>query len=106
MYVGRLESTLFKSKMWGESYLKLGADVLNSRDDAGTNISQTLNLKVNADGSLSPSIRPGADARTAWSGDAWSPFGLFNLIGEYLAEAVNARTAAGAARGSKSCDPR
>src|SRR5213594_1379352 len=46
MYVGRLESTLFKSKMWGESYLKLGADVLNSRDDAGTNISQTLNLKV------------------------------------------------------------
>src|SRR6266542_2129550 len=23
MYVGRLESTLFKSKMWGESYLKL-----------------------------------------------------------------------------------
>src|SRR5216117_251639 len=40
MYVGRLESTLFKSKLWGqESFLKLGADVLNSRDDAGTNIS-------------------------------------------------------------------
>src|SRR5436309_7664548 len=47
MYVGRLESTLFKSKMWGESFLKLGADVLNSRDDKGTNISQTLNLLVN-----------------------------------------------------------
>src|SRR5206468_4786143 len=47
MYVGRLESTLFKSKMWGESFLKLGADVLNSRDDQGTNISQTLNLLVN-----------------------------------------------------------
>src|SRR4029077_8705150 len=43
MYVGRLESTLFKAKMWGQdSYLKLGADVLNSRDNKGTNISQTL----------------------------------------------------------------
>src|SRR5204862_364397 len=30
MYVGRLESTLFKAKVWGQdSYLKLGADVLN-----------------------------------------------------------------------------
>src|SRR5213592_701675 len=49
MYVGRLESTLFKAKVWGqESSLKLGADVLNSRDDAGTNISPTLNLLVNA----------------------------------------------------------
>src|SRR5207253_9834724 len=42
MYVGRLESTLFKAKTWGQDlYLKLGADVLNSRDDKGTNISQT-----------------------------------------------------------------
>ncbi len=62
MYVGRLESTLFKAKVWGQdSYLKLGADVLNSRDDKGTNISQTLNLLVNADGSLSPFTLPGAD---------------------------------------------
>src|SRR2546425_3815307 len=45
MYVGRLESTLFKSKMRGESYLKLGADVLNSRRDAGTSMSQSLNLE-------------------------------------------------------------
>src|SRR6266540_7261059 len=66
MYVGRLESTLFKSKMWGESYLKLGADVLNSRDDAGTNISQSLTLKVNSDGSLSPFTLPTAAERTAW----------------------------------------
>src|SRR2546423_742470 len=35
MYVGRLESTLFKSKIWGqESSLKLCRDVLNSRYDA------------------------------------------------------------------------
>ena len=95
MYVGRLESTLFKSKMWGESYLKLGADVLNSRDDAGTNISQSLNLKVNADGSLSPFTLPTAAERTAWSVDAWLKLGRFDLIGEYLDEYVNGRTVNG-----------
>src|SRR6266480_782746 len=93
MYVGRLESTLFKSKIWGqESSLKLGADVLNSRDDAGTNISQSLNLLVNADGSLSPFVLPGADERTAWSVDAWLKLGPFDLIGEYLEEYVNGPT--------------
>src|SRR5207237_3438032 len=81
MYVGRLELLPFKRKLLGQdSSLKLGADVLNSRDDAGTNISQTLNLKVNADGSLSPFILPGPDARTAWSVDAWFSFGPFSLI--------------------------
>jgi phosphate-selective porin OprO and OprP len=96
MYVGRLESTLFKSKVWGqESSLKLGADVLNSRDDAGTNISPTLNLLVNADGSLSPFVLPGADERTAWGVDAWFKLGPFDLIGEYLEEYVNGRTVNG-----------
>ncbi len=96
MYVGRMESTLFKSKMWGQdSYLKLGADVLNSRDDAGTNISQTLNLLVNADGSLSPFTLPGADERTAWSVDAWLKLGPFDLIGEFFQEKVNGRTVNG-----------
>ena len=96
MYVGRLESTLFKSKVWGqESSLKLGADVLNSRDDAGTNISPTLNLLVNADGSLSPFVLPGADERTAWGVDAWFKLGRFDLIGEYLQEKVDGRTVAG-----------
>jgi phosphate-selective porin len=100
MYVGRLESTLFKSKIWGqESFLKLGADVLNSRDDKGTNISQTLNLLVNADGSLSPFVLPGADERTAWSVDAWLKLGRFDLIGEYLEEYVDGRTVAGHAPG-------
>jgi phosphate-selective porin len=42
MYVGRLESTLFKGFFGKDSSLKLGADVLNSRDDAGTNISQNV----------------------------------------------------------------
>jgi len=95
MYVGRLESTLFKSKMWGESFLKLGADVLNSRDDQGTNISQTLNLLVNPDGSLSPFVLPGADERTAWSVDARLKLGPFDLIGEYLEEYVHGRTVNG-----------
>src|SRR6266496_434681 len=96
MYVGRLESTLFKSKMWGqESSLKLGGDVLNSRDDKGTNISQSLNLLVNDDGSLSPFVLPGADERTAWGVDAWLKLGPFDLIGEYLEEYVNGRTVNG-----------
>src|SRR5437870_5622575 len=95
MYVGRLESTLFKSKMWGESYLKLGADVLNSRDEAGTNISQSLTLKVNSDGSLLPFTLPKAAERTAWSVAAWLRLGRFDLIGEYLDEYVNGRTVNG-----------
>src|SRR5437773_11332821 len=83
MYVGRLELMPFKGKVWGqESYLKLGANVLNSRDDAGTNISQGLNLLVNDDGSLSPFTLPTADERTAWGLDAWLKLGPFDLIGE------------------------
>src|SRR5438094_3142655 len=92
MYVGRLELMPFKGKIFGQdSSLKLGADVLNSRDDKGTNISQTLNLLVNSDGSLSPFVLPGADERTAWSVDAWLEVGPFDLIGEYLQEHVQGR---------------
>src|SRR5438876_2312039 len=100
MYVGRLESTPFKGKIFGQdSSLKLGADVLNSRDDKGTNISQTLNLLVNSDGSLSPFVLPGADERTAWGVDAALKLGPFDLIGEYLEEYVNGRTVNGVAPG-------
>src|SRR5437899_3488062 len=90
MAVGRLELMPFKGKIFGQdSSLKLGGDVLNSRDDKGTNISQTLNLLVNSDGSLSPFTLPGADERTAWSVDAWFNLGPFDLIGEYLEEYVD-----------------
>jgi len=93
MYVGRLELMPFKGKVFGQdSSLKLGADVLNSRDDKGTNVSQTLNLLVNDDGSLSPFVLPGAAERTAWSVDAWFKLGPFDLIGEYLQEKVNGLT--------------
>ncbi|HEY2046006.1 MAG TPA: porin [Candidatus Udaeobacter sp.] len=95
MYVGRLESTVFKNNLWGESYLKLGADVLNSRDDTGTNISATLNLLVNSDGSLSPFVLPSPDERTAWGGDAWLRLGPFDLIGEFHHERVRPRTVNG-----------
>ena len=96
MYVGRLELMPFKGKIFGQdSSLKLGGDVLNSRDDRGTNISQSLNLLVNADGSLSPFVLPGADERTAWSVDAWFNLGPFDLIGEYLQEKVDGRTVNG-----------
>src|SRR5213596_342168 len=96
MYVGRLELMPFKGKIFGQdSSLKLGADVLNSRDDKGTNISQSLNLLVNSDGSLSPFVLPGADERTAWGVDAALKLGPFDLIGEYLQEQVNGRTVNG-----------
>jgi phosphate-selective porin len=96
MYVGRLELLPWQGKLLGQnSSLKLGADVLNSRDDKGTNISQSLNLLVNKDGSLSPFTLPGADERTAWSVDAWFNLGPFDLIGEYLQEKVDGRTVAG-----------
>src|SRR2546425_6248223 len=96
MYVGRLELMPFKGKIFGQaSSLKLGGDVLNSRDDKGTNISQSLNLLVNTDGSLSPFVLPGANERTAWSVDAWFNLGPFDLIGEYLEEYVDGRTVNG-----------
>ncbi len=96
MYVGRLELMPFKGKIFGQdSSLKLGGDVLNSRDDKGTNISQSLNLLVNADGSLSPFVLPGADERTAWSVDAWFNLGRFDLISEYFEEYVDGRTVNG-----------
>jgi len=96
MYVGRLELQPFKGKIFGqESFLKLGGDLLNSRDAAGTNISPALNLLVNDDGSLSPFTLATADERTAWSVDAWLKLGPFDLIGEYLEEYVNGRTVNG-----------
>src|SRR6478736_1789930 len=95
MYVGRLESTLFKDVFGKGSFLKLGADILNSRDDKGTNISQSLALLVNSDGSLSPFVLPGADERTAWSVDAWLRMGPFDLIAEFLQEHVDPRTVNG-----------
>src|SRR5437868_10059666 len=106
MYAGRVELLPFKGKFLGQdSSLKLGADILNSRDDKGTNISQTLTLLVNKDGSLSSFTLPGADERTAWSLDAWLNVGPFDLIGEYFQEDVDGRTVAGVAPGFADFEP-
>src|ERR1043166_2660844 len=86
MTAGRLELMPWKGQILGQdASLKLGGDVLNSRDDKGTNISQSLNLLVNADGSLSPYVLPGADERWAWSADAGLSIGPFDLGRGYLA---------------------
>src|SRR5256714_5791336 len=106
MTVGRLELMPFKGQVFGQdASLKFGGDVMNSRDDAGTNISQSLNLKVNADGSLSPFVLPGADDRTGWSGAVWRHIGPFDLIGEYFGEDVDGRTVAGKPPGFSNFDP-
>jgi|ERR1700730_14175020 len=106
MYVGRLELLPWKGELLNQdASLKLGADVLNSRDDAGTNISQALNLKVNADGSLTPYVLPSADERTAWSLDAWLNVGPFDLIAEYFSEDVDGRTVVGVAPTFADFDP-
>src|ERR1700736_347718 len=98
MYGGRLELLPWQGKLLNQdASLKLGGDILNSRDDAGTNISQALNLKVNADGSLTPFVLPSADERTAWSVDACLNLGPFDLIAEYFSEDVDGRTVAGVA---------
>jgi phosphate-selective porin len=96
MFAGRLELQPFTGKVFGQpSFLKLGGDVLNSRDEQGVNISQSGNLLVNSDGSLSPFNLPSADERTAWSVDGWLEVGPFDLIGEYLEEHVQGRTVNG-----------
>jgi phosphate-selective porin OprO/OprP len=102
MYVGRLELMPISGKSFS---LKLGGDVLHSRDDAGTNISQALNLKVNSDGSLSAFTLPGADERTAWSVDAWLNVGRFDLIGEYFSEDVDGRAPLHVAPGFADFEP-
>lgn len=106
MYVGRLELLPFKGKLFGQAAsLKFGADILNSRDAKGTNISQTGNLLVNSDGSLSPYVLPGAAERTAWSVDTWLTVGPFDLIAEYLSENVDGRTVNGVAPGFADFNP-
>jgi phosphate-selective porin len=92
MYVGRLELLAFAGKLMGqEASLKLGGDYFFSRDATGTTISPYTNLKVNADGSLTPFSLTSPDERHAYSFDAWLKIGPFELIGEYLDEHVRPR---------------
>jgi phosphate-selective porin OprO/OprP len=98
MYVTRLELQPWKGNVMGqEASLKLGGDYFHSRDDAGTNISPALNLKVNPDGSLTSFTLTTADERNAFSADVWLKIGPFDLIAEYLEEHVDGREVNGVA---------
>jgi phosphate-selective porin len=106
MSVGRVELLPWKGKLLNvESSLKLGGDILHSRDDAGTIISPAGNLRVNPDGSLTAYTLTGADERVAWSLDGWFNVGPFDLIAEYFHEEVNGRTVAGVAPGFADFEP-
>ncbi len=70
-------------------WVKLSGDYFYSRDDADTNNSPGLNLRVNADGSLTSFTLTGPDERNAFSFDAWFRLGPFDLIAEYLEERVH-----------------
>jgi phosphate-selective porin len=96
MYVGRLEVQALKTKVFNEEVsLQFGANALSSRDEAGTVLSSTGNLRVNSDGSLSSFIAPSAAEREGYGFDASFHFGPFDLIGEYLSERYDARPANG-----------
>lgn len=106
MSVGRVELLPWQGKIASvESSLKLGGDILHSRDDAGTNISPAGNLRVNPDGSLAAFTLPGADERVAWSLDAWLNIGPFDLIGEYFQQHVEGRNVNGVAPGFVDFNP-
>ncbi|MEY2546582.1 MAG: hypothetical protein QOG48_1699 [Verrucomicrobiota bacterium] len=106
MSVGRVEVLPWKGNIAGiESSLKLGGDILHSRDAGGTNISPAGNLRVNPDGSLTAFTLPGADERVAWSLDAWLNVGPFDLIGEYFHEEVNGRNVNGVGPGFADFEP-
>jgi hypothetical protein len=90
--VGRIELQPFKGEVMGqEASLKIAGDYFFSRDETGTNISPALNLKVNADGSLTSYTLLSPDKRDAYSFDAWLKIGPFDLIGEYFSENVQPR---------------
>jgi phosphate-selective porin len=92
MYVGRLELLPFKGELMGQkASLKIAGDYYFSRDATGTNISPALNLRVNADGSLTSYTLTSPDQRHAYSFDAWLNLGPFDLIGEYFNEKVSPR---------------
>ena len=92
MYVGRLELQPFQGQLMGQDVsLKLAGDYFHSRDETGTNISPSLNLRVNADGSLTSYTLTSPDERHAYSFDAWLKIGPFDLIGEYFDEKVSPR---------------
>jgi phosphate-selective porin OprO and OprP len=96
MFAGRLEMQPWKGKISeADAWLKFGANALSSRDAGGTVLSPAGTLRVNIDGSLSTFVAPSAAERTGYGFDALFHHGRFDLIGEYLSESYEGRTAPG-----------
>ena len=96
MYAGRVEFQPWKGKVADQDlWLRLGANAFSSRDASGTVLSPAGTLRVNSDGALSSFTAPSAAEREAWGLDATFHWGPFNLIGEYLSESFESRTANG-----------
>lgn len=96
MFAGRLEMQPWKGKISeADAWLKFGANALSSRDAAGTVLSPAGTLRVNSDGSLSTFVAPFAAEREGYGFDALFHLGPFDLIGEYLSESYEPRTAPG-----------
>lgn len=96
MYAGRIELQPWKGKVADQDlWLRLGANAFSSRDASGTVLSPAGTLRVNSDGSLSTFIALSAAEREAYGLDATFHWGPFDLIGEYLSESFESRTANG-----------
>ena len=94
--VERLEMQPWKGKISeAEAWLKFGGNALSSHDSSGTVLSPAGTLRVNSDGSLSTFTAPSSAERTGYGFDALFHLGPFDLIGEYLSESYEARTAPG-----------
>lgn len=94
MFAGRIEVQALKAKIFNEdATVKFGANALSSHDSPGTVLSPTGTLRVNSDGSMSGFTAPGAAKREAYGFDGSFHWGGFDLIGEYLSESYEPRTA-------------
>jgi phosphate-selective porin len=104
MYVGRLELMAMKTKILNQdATLKVGANGLTSRDDAGTTVSGVI--RENSDGSLASFSLPTAGQRDGYGFDAALHIGPFDLIGEYLDERLRPRRVAGVTPGFTEFEP-
>jgi phosphate-selective porin len=92
MYAARVEVQALKTKMLNQdATLKLGANGVTSRDEAGTTISSAL--LENDDGSLSSFNLPSRATREGYGVDAALRFGPFDLATEYISQRVRPRGA-------------
>lgn len=98
MYAGRVTVMPFAGKLQDQEVKwRLGANAVISRYAAGTRVSQTGNLKENADGSLTGFTVPASSSArsTSWGVDQSLTVGPFDLIAEYLEAKIEPVDSAG-----------